>query len=180
MAAIQTLLPAAYYDAEEVAAALAESRAQGVREAQALVLSELRSLPGFWTLPWDLEKLLVKHFDTLSSAPPEPDKLAGLRDVWWKRCEKHSVHNCGEDTCKLDAFDAAIARGAGADKMAGLRDILNGDGSLALEAGNLDAIAWHLEQGKDNGKISREALALFLRAVATKLKMALAALEASR
>lgn len=47
---------------------------------------------------------------------------------------------------------------------------LNGDASLALEVSGLKAIAWHLEKGFDNGKISRDALAKALRSVANKLE----------
>lgn len=39
-----------------------------------------------------------------------------------------------------------------------------------LKIGNLEAIAYHLEQGHDNGGITREALAEFLRDVANELK----------
>jgi len=45
----------------------------------------------------------------LASASPEaPDKLAGLRDAWWEPCKEHGVHNCGEDACKLDAFEVVL------------------------------------------------------------------------
>ncbi len=40
----------------------------------------------------------------------------------------------------------------------------------ALSLGNLRSIAWHLEQGQDNGDITRDALALFLRSVADELE----------
>lgn len=33
-----------------------------------------------------------------------------------------------------------------------------------------EAIAWHLEQGQDNGGISREALALWLRELAKEIR----------
>ena len=35
---------------------------------------------------------------------------------------------------------------------------------------NLTAIAWHLEQGEDNGALTHDALALFLRHAAEHLK----------
>lgn len=35
-----------------------------------------------------------------------------------------------------------------------------------LAISNLEAIAWHLEQGEDNGGITKEALAAFLRDIA--------------
>ena len=38
-----------------------------------------------------------------------------------------------------------------------------------LSIGSLTAIAYHLEQGQDNGGLSKEALALFLRDVANEL-----------
>ena len=38
--------------------------------------------------------------------------------------------------------------------------------SIELTIGNMNAIAFHLEQGEDNGAISKEALALFLRGAA--------------
>jgi hypothetical protein len=37
---------------------------------------------------------------------------------------------------------------------------------IGITINNLDAIAYHLEIGKDNGDITKEALALFLRSVA--------------
>jgi chromosome segregation ATPase len=39
-----------------------------------------------------------------------------------------------------------------------------------LSASNIDAVAYHLEQGCDNGNISREALALQLRSVAQEMR----------
>jgi hypothetical protein len=39
----------------------------------------------------------------------------------------------------------------------------------SLSAGNANAIAYNLEQGIDNGDISREALALWLRNIAKEL-----------
>lgn len=54
---------------------------------------------------------------------------------------------------------------------------LNGDASLGIEISGLAAIAWHLEQGHDNGKIGREALAKFLRGLEMKLKASRAALK---
>jgi hypothetical protein len=39
-----------------------------------------------------------------------------------------------------------------------------------LTNSNLKAIAWHLEQGEDNGWITREALALFFRSIVTHLE----------
>ena len=36
----------------------------------------------------------------------------------------------------------------------------------AISISNLEVIAYHLEQGQDNGGVTREALALFLRYVA--------------
>jgi hypothetical protein len=41
-----------------------------------------------------------------------------------------------------------------------------------ITVGNLQAIAWHLEKGQDNGAITREALAVFLRDVAAQLEAA--------
>ncbi len=36
-----------------------------------------------------------------------------------------------------------------------------------VKQSNLYAVAWHLERGKDNGGVSREVLAAFLRGVAS-------------
>lgn len=41
---------------------------------------------------------------------------------------------------------------------------------VGLTVSNLDAIAYHLEQGVDNGGVSKEALARFLRSVARDLE----------
>jgi hypothetical protein len=41
---------------------------------------------------------------------------------------------------------------------------------MSIKTGNLRAIAYHLEQGHDNGDITREALALFLRGVADEIE----------
>lgn len=38
-----------------------------------------------------------------------------------------------------------------------------------VKIGNLEAIAYHLEQGEDNGGISREALAIFLRSIVAEI-----------
>ena len=40
---------------------------------------------------------------------------------------------------------------------------------LGLTIANAKAIAYHLETGKDNGEITREALALYLRGIADDL-----------
>jgi len=58
-----------------------------------------------------------------------------------------------------------------------LREALDGDACLDLYASGLGAIAWHLEQGHDNAKIGRDALALALRALESKLNKARAALR---
>jgi hypothetical protein len=41
---------------------------------------------------------------------------------------------------------------------------------MTIKTGNLRAIAYHLEQGHDNGNVTREALAEFLRGVADELE----------
>jgi len=50
-----------------------------------------------------------------------------------------------------------------------LRGALEGDGCLSIEISNLDAIAYHLEQGQDNGDLTRTALSAFLRTVSKRL-----------
>lgn len=51
---------------------------------------------------------------------------------------------------------------------------------MSIKIGNLGAIAYHLEQGCDNGDITREALALFLRGVADEMKQLTAELAECR
>jgi hypothetical protein len=41
---------------------------------------------------------------------------------------------------------------------------------MSIKTGNLRAVAYHLEQGHDNGDITRDALALFLRGVADEIE----------
>jgi len=41
---------------------------------------------------------------------------------------------------------------------------------VGIVVSNLDAIAYHLEEGIDNGGVSKEDLALFLRSVARDLE----------
>ncbi len=57
-----------------------------------------------------------------------------------------------------------------------LVNALNGDAALGLQIDGLAAVCWHLENGHDNAKISREALAKALRAIHVKLVAARAAL----
>ena len=54
-------------------------------------------------------------------------------------------------------------------KISRLRDACNWDASLNIKKGNLQAIAWHLEQGSDNGGINRTALANQLRSISQTL-----------
>lgn len=54
---------------------------------------------------------------------------------------------------------------------------MSDDDNKTIKVGNLEAIAFHLEQGEDNGGITREALAAFLRGVADELKSNVAATQ---
>ena len=51
-----------------------------------------------------------------------------------------------------------------------LLEAIDGDACLSLQISGLSAMAWHLEQGHDNAKIGREALALALRGIEKRLK----------
>ena len=56
------------------------------------------------------------------------------------------------------------------EQVEALKDAITRGGSIGIQAGNLNAIAYHLEQGQDNGNLSRQGLAAQLKSVAARLK----------
>lgn len=94
------------------------------------------------------------------------EKIRELQDfIRNSRCANYgTVTDCTcqqcSDLAKLNAALAQVER---------LRLACNNDGCLALARSHADGIAYHLEQGQDNGQLSRAALANWLRSLAKRL-----------